>query len=156
MLFNSIEYLIFFPTVCVLYFILRTFFKDNVKRNLCARILLLAASLFFYASWNIAYLALILFSVIVTFFSGILMERYRERKNIVLFGSLFLNLAVLFFFKYYNFFVDTITLLTEGGGGKASTTSTFSFQSASHSTRSKHLGILWMCGEETSRLKKAF
>lgn len=104
MLFNSVEFCLFFPIICIAYF----FCTHKIKKNIVSQILLLAASLFFYACWNPAYLALILISVVITYFSGILMEKYENHKNLVLTLSLVSNLAILFFFKYYNFFVDSI------------------------------------------------
>jgi D-alanyl-lipoteichoic acid acyltransferase DltB (MBOAT superfamily) len=75
--------------------------------------MLLAASLFFYACWNPAYILLILFSVLVTWLSGILMEgKMQNHKRLVLIGSLVINLGILFFFKYYNFFVGQIGRFT--------------------------------------------
>jgi D-alanyl-lipoteichoic acid acyltransferase DltB (MBOAT superfamily) len=62
-------------------------------------------------------LGLILFSVAVTWISGILMEgRTSEYKKIVVASSLILNLAVLFFFKYYNFFAGTMNSLFVSSG----------------------------------------
>lgn len=71
MLFNSVQFFIFFPIVAVLYFVC----THKIRNNLYSRILLLAASLFFYACWNPAYLLLILTSVAVTWTSGLLMEK---------------------------------------------------------------------------------
>lgn len=71
MLFNSVQFFIFFPIVAVLYFVC----TYKIRNNLSSRILLLVASLFFYACWNPAYLLLILISVVVTWASGLLMEK---------------------------------------------------------------------------------
>lgn len=71
MLFNSFGFLVFFPLVCVAYF----FVTHKVRKNIISQILLLAFSLFFYACWKPAYLVLILFSVVVTYASGILMQK---------------------------------------------------------------------------------
>jgi D-alanyl-lipoteichoic acid acyltransferase DltB (MBOAT superfamily) len=77
--------------------------------NKTAQIMLLAASLFFYACWNPAYILLILLSVLVTWLSGILMEtKTQSQKQAILAGSLIINLGILFFFKYYNFFADQL------------------------------------------------
>lgn len=128
MLFNSIQFALFFPIVCIAYF----FVTHKIKSNTASQILLLAASLFFYACWKAEYLALILISVIITWSSGILMEKVSARsetilkfsmntpppyisdkqiqfrKKLILATSLFLNLAILFFFKYFNFTFSTI------------------------------------------------
>ena len=108
MLFHSIEFFVFFPIVVILYF----FLVHVVKKNLVNQLLLLTASLYFYACWEPKYLLIILTSVFITWISGILMmDRPQRYKKIVLFISLLSNLGILFFFKYYNFFVDTINIL---------------------------------------------
>lgn len=104
MLFNSIEFCFFFPIISILYF----FCTHKICKNIISQILLLAASLFFYACWNPSYLALILISVAITYLSGIYMEKHEAKKKIILTFSLVSNLAILFFFKYYNFFADSV------------------------------------------------
>ena len=109
MLFNSIQFMIFFPIVAGLYF----FGVRHLKSNAFSQGLLLLASLYFYMSWNPAYLALILLSVGITWVSGLLVEGRSPRwKKGVLAFSLASNLAILFAFKYYNFFADTMAGLS--------------------------------------------
>jgi D-alanyl-lipoteichoic acid acyltransferase DltB (MBOAT superfamily) len=118
MLFNSLAFLLFFSTVAVGYFFLtmRIARRHKALGNTLSQIFLLAASLFFYGYWNISYLALILISVIITWGSGLLMEgRKIQEKRLILAGSLIINLGILFFFKYYGFFTDTVGLLSRGG-----------------------------------------
>jgi len=105
--FNSWQYLIFFPAVLALKYALTARpSRHGVRLSQC---LLLAASLFFYGCWNPAYLGLILFSVAVTWVSGLLMDgKPRTAKRLVLAASLVLNLGILFFFKYYGFFTGTL------------------------------------------------
>jgi D-alanyl-lipoteichoic acid acyltransferase DltB (MBOAT superfamily) len=108
MLFNSLEFLVFFPLAAAGYFVLTM----RLKSAALARIFLLAGSLFFYGRWNPSYLALIVLSALVTWVSGLLMEGGSARKKcLVLASSLAINLGILFFFKYYGFFADTIRLL---------------------------------------------
>jgi D-alanyl-lipoteichoic acid acyltransferase DltB (MBOAT superfamily) len=103
--FNSWQYLVFFPVVTVVYY----FATMRLRKNFLSQSFLLTASLFFYGCWNPKYLVLIIFSVIITWLSGILMEGQRaRRKKCVLAGSIALNLTVLFFFKYYHFFAETL------------------------------------------------
>ena len=78
MLFNSFEFLLFFITVAFTYFIL----KDKWRWAL-----LLGASYFFYGSWNISYLILILLSTVTTFYSGILIEKTPSQKKILHFQA---------------------------------------------------------------------
>ncbi|MBR3524792.1 MAG: MBOAT family protein, partial [Lachnospiraceae bacterium] len=93
MLFNSIPFLIFFPIVILIYYIL----PGKIKR-----LWLLAASYFFYMSWNAKYVLLILFSTVATYAAGRLMERAKERKGkkTILILVIAMNLGLLFFFKY--------------------------------------------------------
>jgi D-alanyl-lipoteichoic acid acyltransferase DltB (MBOAT superfamily) len=106
--FNSWQFLVFFPVVGVLYFVITM----KVRKNALTQGVLLGASLFFYLCWNPVYLGLILFSVVVTWVSGMLMSGTSPgNKKLILVVSLSLNLAVLFFFKYYNFFAGTVNAL---------------------------------------------
>ncbi len=101
MLFNSIEFLIFFTIVVPLYFLLP-------QRYTWA--LLLLSSYTFYMFWKPAYIVLIILSTIVDYFAAILMDRETEkskRKKFLLL-SLATNLGLLFLFKYFNFFNITL------------------------------------------------
>lgn len=104
MLFNSLEYVVFFPLIVCLYFIATAF----VRKNSVTRALLLSASLYFYMRWNPVYIVLILFSILVTWTSGLLMERGSIDKKLVLIGSLVLNFSILYIFKYYNFIARSV------------------------------------------------
>lgn len=106
MLFNSLDFLIFFPIVVIIYFIL----PNSKLKN----IWLLIASYYFYMCWNAKYILLLLASTIITYISGLLLEKvkrhvsYTEIKKIrlkkwIVAGSFFLNLGILFYFKYINF-----------------------------------------------------
>lgn len=109
MLFNSIEFLIFFAVVLTVYFILKSKHRW---------ILLLAASYYFYMSWNPAYIILIILSTVVDYFAGLKMGSTddKSKRKKYLFVSLFINLGMLFFFKYYDFFNDSFTYLTNEVG----------------------------------------
>ena len=119
MLFNSVQFYVFFLVISVLYFVC----THKIKKNLYSRLLLLAASLFFYACWNPAYLLLILTSVVITWLSGLLMEKADLsganpllKKKLILAGSLTINLLILFFFKYYGFFSDSVQFVCAKAG----------------------------------------
>ena len=101
MLFNSIQFVIFFPLVVGFYFL--TPFRYRW-------ILLLAASYYFYACWRVDYLVLIIASTMVDYWAGIKMGERASRKERrpFLLLSLFCNLGLLFSFKYFNFFNDSI------------------------------------------------
>lgn len=104
MIFNSIDFLIFFPVVLLIYFIL----PEKIKH-----FWLLAASYYFYMCWNAKYAFLLLFSTLITFASGLLLEKVKHLawpdlrranyKKMIVAASFALNLSVLFYFKYMNF-----------------------------------------------------
>ena len=104
MLFNSLEFLIFFVFIISLYFTLPHKYRW---------ILLLVSSYYFYMCWRAEYVILIIISTFIDYFSGILIEYFKEKrkKRIFLLISLFINLGLLFTFKYYNFFTNSLTLL---------------------------------------------
>jgi D-alanyl-lipoteichoic acid acyltransferase DltB (MBOAT superfamily) len=102
MLFNSVEFAIFFPIVFLFYWA----FKKNVKIQ---NLFLLASSYFFYGWWDWRYLSLILFCSITNYVAGLLMmktNQQNQRKFIVA-ACCIVSLGVLGVFKYYDFFVDT-------------------------------------------------
>jgi len=104
MIFNSIDFILFLPIVIILYYL--TPFKYRW-------VLLLSASYYFYMSWKVEYIFLIIFSTLVDYFSGLMMERYSSKKKKLpfLILSLITNLGLLFYFKYYNFGVENLNLL---------------------------------------------
>lgn len=102
MLFNSQAFAIFLPIVFILYWKLQHKYRW---------ILLLIASYYFYMSWNPKYVILILLTTFVSFLAGRLLEfetNQRKRKAILL-GTLCICLGILFTFKYFNFFSESVT-----------------------------------------------
>lgn len=111
MLFNSLQFLLFFPLVCIGYFLLR----NNKWRTP----FLLIASYYFYMNWNPVYAVLILTSTVLTYACGLLVEKHsnnNNRKKAFLVVSLIINFAILFFFKYYNFINESIFSVLELAG----------------------------------------
>ena len=104
MLFNSGKYVIFLPVVVLLYYLL----PKKIKK-----FWLLAASYYFYMCWNAKYALLIFASTLITWLSGLGLERvkggeYEEarrerRKKLIVALSFVSNLGILFYFKYFNF-----------------------------------------------------
>jgi len=94
MLFNSLNFLVFFPTVIIIYFSLNYKYRN---------IFLLIASYYFYMNWKPVYAILILFSTVTTWLSGFLMERQKNRKKVFLIISLIINFSILFLYKYFDF-----------------------------------------------------
>ena len=103
MLFNSFEFLVFFPIVCLIYYAL----GKNKYRNP----FLLMASYYFYMNWKPVYALLILTSTVLTYLCGLLVERFqsdKRKKKLFLTLSLLINFSILFIFKYYNFINDSV------------------------------------------------
>lgn len=101
MLFNSIDFAIFFPLVFLLYW---TVFKNSLRAQ---NAFLLVASAVFYAWWDWRFLGLVLFSAAVDYLIGRALETTEEssKRKLLLVCSLVVNLGMLGFFKYYDFFV---------------------------------------------------
>ena len=96
MLFNSFYFLVFFSIITILFFAL----PFNYRKYL-----LLGASYFFYMLWKPEYGLLLLVSTVLSYGVAIFIakKKFEERKKYV-WICLFINLAILFFFKYFNFF----------------------------------------------------
>lgn len=123
MLFNSLDFLVFFPAVVLLYYCIPNKFRY---------IWLLICSYYFYMCWNVEYALLLLLSTAITYVSGILIAGLREREQqegregagedgaykssagkggavkAVVAVSFTLNLAILFFYKYFNFLTENL------------------------------------------------
>jgi alginate O-acetyltransferase complex protein AlgI len=103
MLFNSFQYWIFFLIVAVLFYSVR--FRIG-------KLLLLCASYVFYMWWDPRFILLILTSTVVDYYLGILLEAASgRRKKVLLVVSLVVNLGILGFFKYYDFFAGSLATL---------------------------------------------
>ncbi len=102
MLFNTIDFAIFLPIVFIIYWFV-------VNKNLkLQNFLIVFASYVFYGFWDWRFLSLILFSTTVDYLIG---KKLAEEKNTserkkLLWLSVFVNVGLLGFFKYYNFFLD--------------------------------------------------
>ena len=103
MLFNSIEFLLFLPTVFVLYWFV---FKNQLKAQ---NLLLLIVSYIFYGWWDWRFLSLIIASTFLDYFVALALQKSDNphKRKLLLGLSLFGNLGMLGFFKYYNFFVTS-------------------------------------------------
>lgn len=105
MIFSSLQFVIFFGCVLVLLLLFRT--------NRLRKLLLLAASYYFYSCWDWRFLGLILISTTVDYLVGgrlAVTAQPRVRKSLLM-VSLCVNLGVLGFFKYFNFFIDSFSSL---------------------------------------------
>lgn len=104
MLFNSVNFLIFFIIVVSLYFIIPYRLRW---------ILLLLSSYYFYMAWNPKYIILIILSTIIDYLVSLRMgkERKKSKRKKYLYISLLSNLGILFLFKYFNFFNESFKYL---------------------------------------------
>lgn len=102
MLFNSLDFAIFFPTVFIVYWI---FSKHLTLRNT----VILLSSYLFYGWWDWHFLILIIISSTVDYYVGLKLFKAKEIKTRKAFLalSLIINLGFLFYFKYTNFFIET-------------------------------------------------
>lgn len=112
MLFNShIFIFLFLPVVVFGYFLLGKHKHEYGKRWL------ILASLFFYGYWNIHYIPLILISVFVNYLLGqAINNSSHHKKRWLILGCIF-NLGLLGFFKYADFFIENLNLLTDSNVG---------------------------------------
>lgn len=105
MLFNSLEFAIFFPIVTILFFLLPHRFRW---------MLLLAASCFFYMFFKPVYILILVFTIVIDYFAGIWIAgaKNERAKKFLLASSIVANVGVLAVFKYYNFIAVNINGLT--------------------------------------------
>ena len=105
MVFNSITFFVFFLIFFNVYWILNKYTGIKI-RNLFT----LLASYFFYGWWDYRFLALIFISSVTDFILGLRIHNSTDHKikKAFLISSIIINLGILGFFKYYNFFIDSI------------------------------------------------
>ncbi|MGZ2368736.1 MBOAT family O-acyltransferase [Ancylomarina sp. YFZ004] len=103
MLFNSIEFTIFLPIVFLLYWFV---FNKNLKAQ---NLMILIVSYVFYGWWDWRFLSLIAFSSLVDYTVGYNLSKSQNsiKRKLLLITSIGVNLGLLGFFKYYNFFVES-------------------------------------------------
>ena len=114
MLFNSIDFLLFFPIVVLIYYLI----PQKIRY-----IRLLIASYFFYMCWNAKYSLILFVSTLITYMSGRLIANTNKReldpqkckkiKIVYVVLSFTINLLILAIFKYFNFGVDSINSILE-------------------------------------------
>jgi alginate O-acetyltransferase complex protein AlgI len=116
MLFNSFEFALFLPIVFLLYWFV---FNRNLRSQ---NILLLACSYFFYGWWDFHFLFLLMFSTLLDYYTGLKMSSTTSPLNrkFWFWISIGVNLGFLGFFKYYNFFIGSMSELLHTMGIHAS------------------------------------
>jgi alginate O-acetyltransferase complex protein AlgI len=103
MLFNTTQFFLFLIVVLILFY---------ASPRAWRKFVLLAASYYFYASWNPKFIALLLTLTVIDYSAGLWISRAApERKKLALILSLSANLGFLGFFKYYNFAAETLVQL---------------------------------------------
>lgn len=106
MLFNSLQFLIFFIIVSISYFLL----PDKRRWPL-----LLLSSCYFYMVFMPIYILILGFTIVIDYFAGILLETmHHKRRKLFLIASLLANTGVLVIFKYYNFLNENLTIFLHG------------------------------------------
>ena len=110
MLFNSLNFLLFFIVVTSLYFTIPHKYRW---------FLLLMSSCYFYMAFVPIYILILGFTIIIDYFAGIFIEISQGRKRkLFLICSLIANIGVLAIFKYYNFLNNNFSFLLHGFGMK--------------------------------------
>lgn len=104
MIFNSIEFLVFFFVVILVFYSIPHRFRW---------MFLLAGSYYFYMCWKVEYVFLIILSTLIDYWAGRMMsdEPVKKKRRKYLAASLIVNLGLLFFFKYYGFFTNNVEVL---------------------------------------------
>ena len=101
MLFNTIDFVIYLIAVVIVYY--------AIPANRYRKLFLLAASYYFYACWNLAFLGLLLFDTVVAYMAGKLLEGKEDlNRKRILWPSVIFILIPLFCFKYLNFSLTTV------------------------------------------------
>lgn len=129
MLFNSIDFLFFFPITTTIYFIL----PKKVRY-----IWLLFSSYYFYMGWNAKYVFLLLGVTVITYLSGLLMDiadklggkKNQKLKKGCAGGAIVLNLLLLCYFKYMNYLIGILNQIRGGGITAGRTNSSHEYSSS--------------------------
>lgn len=109
MLFNSFEFLVFLPIVFLLYWFV---FKGRQAQNM----FIVVASYVFYGWWAYRFLVLIFITTLLSYLCGILIEKYRGKAKWICGTNIAINIGILCYYKYVNFFADNLeTLINQFG-----------------------------------------
>ena len=114
MLFNSFEFALFLPIVFLLYWFVFDYAMRSCKRQLLwQNLLIVVASYIFYGWWDWRFLILIAITTILSFLSGIGIEKAptQRGKKAVMIANIIVNLGILGVYKYYDFFATQFAQL---------------------------------------------
>ncbi|MDH5657247.1 MAG: MBOAT family protein, partial [Spirochaetia bacterium] len=111
MIFSSPLFFVFYILVFFIYWYGIPLFFNETSRKSAKHIFLLVVSYIFYMTWDWRFGSLILISTIIDYFAGLLLEKFLNRdsriKTLILITSISVNLGILGFFKYADFFIDS-------------------------------------------------
>lgn len=109
MLFNSYIFILVFLPVCICGY----FFLNHLNCKKTAQAFLLGMSLWFYGYFNIRYLFIILASIIINYIVSVTLRRQKNGKlrKTACWAGIGFNIGLLFYFKYYDFFLENINRL---------------------------------------------
>ena len=109
MLFNSYIFILLFLPLCITGY----FSLNHLKHYALAQLFLLLMSFWFYGYFNPSYLIIMLVSICGNYLAAMLMDKSSKQsyRKIVLWVAIVANLGILFYFKYYDFFVSNINRL---------------------------------------------
>lgn len=108
MIFNSLEFVIFFVLVTTLYFLLPHRFRW---------LLLLISSCYFYMTFVPVYIVILAFTIVIDYIAGMYIEKSEgHRRKAFFIMSLLANIGILAVFKYYNFFTENINAVLKAAG----------------------------------------
>lgn len=111
MLFSSLTFLYIFLPVVVAGNALFLIIRNKKVSILCRNIFLLIASIIFYAWGSLYYLAIMVSSIVVNYVMALLIDKFKLNKNlkvVFLITTIVLNIGCLFYFKYFNFFIEMV------------------------------------------------
>lgn len=109
MLFNSLSFIIFFPLVCLVYWLL--------PRQKMRVWMLTLASFYFYMSWKPIFGLLLLSCITISYAGGGISDIVKPRfKKVVAATAVVANIGILVFYKYFNFLAESITILMQDLG----------------------------------------
>ncbi len=110
MLFNSIEFLLFFPVVVICFFLMKQKYRSTF---------LLLASCWFYMAFIPAYILIVAFTTVIVYFAALLVDRYeadRSKRRLIFVTTIVMNIITIIIFKYLGFFTETVNFFGTGIG----------------------------------------
>lgn len=107
MLFNSYVFILFFLPVTLFFY----FGLNKIKKYEQAKIFLTGMSLFFYGYFNIKYIYIIISSIIINYIFSHLIQNKKNISKYIMIFAICCNLALLFYYKYYDFFINNINYI---------------------------------------------